>query len=148
MEQKSQTADSLLASLLRQFVQRRSEISHDISATRVSYESKGSRPTSKEWSKLLLSEASLFPKAFVVVDALDECSDDGVRDSFLQGIEHLQSTTHVLITSRFIPSFDEELFTALKTEIKASDADVKEYLENRVRNERRLVRLLRGDAEL
>jgi hypothetical protein len=53
-----------------------------------------------------------------------------------------------LITSRLIPSFEDELFNALKIEIRASDADVKEYLENRVRNTFRLVRLLKGDVEL
>jgi hypothetical protein len=148
MKHESQTADSLIASLLRQFVQRKNEVSPDILATRVRHSMKGSHPTYEEWSELLLSEVSRFPKAFIVVDALDECSEDGVRDSFLQGIRHSQPRAHVLITSRLIPSFEDELFNALKIEIRASDADVKEYLENRVRNTFRLVRLLKGDVEL
>jgi hypothetical protein len=108
---------------------------------------KGSRPTSDEWSGLLHAEVRRFSEVFIVVDALDECSND-VRDNFLGEIQRLQSTVHILITSRLISSIETELSKGLQTEIKASDGDVKQYLETRIQNESRLACLLRGDAEL
>ncbi|ORY10990.1 hypothetical protein BCR34DRAFT_484890, partial [Clohesyomyces aquaticus] len=56
--------------------------------------------------------------------------------------------SRILITSRFIPSIEKELSGDLQMEIRAADDDVKQYLEKRIQNESRLVRLLTGDAEL
>jgi hypothetical protein len=147
-EQETQTADNLIASVLRQFVQAGGDIGDDVTSTHNRHSKKGSRPTSKEWSSLLHAQVQRFSRTFIVVDALDECSENGVRDSFLAEIRQLQSAVHILVTSRFPPSIETELSESLQTEIRASDGDVKQYLTTRIQNEGRLVRLLGGNAEL
>ncbi len=109
---------------------------------------KGSQPAREEWSDLLLLEAGRFRKAFIVVDALDECLDDGMRESFLSEMRRLQPAAHILITSRLTVPIETGFPGVIEAEIRASDGDMEKYLGSRVQTENRLVRLLRADVQL
>ncbi|PVH96165.1 hypothetical protein DM02DRAFT_535828 [Periconia macrospinosa] len=147
-EHESQTVESLVTSLLKQLAYANGPLSEDIISTFRRHSQKASRPTFEEWSNLLHSEAARFSVPFIVVDALDECPEDGVRDALMREVRRLQSRAHILITSRFVPSLEIEFSHDLKAEIRAADSDVKEYLEERIRNEGRLIRLLKDDWSL
>ncbi|KAK0726051.1 ankyrin repeat-containing domain protein [Lasiosphaeris hirsuta] len=69
-------------------------------------------------------------------------------DKFVNGIRPLRNRVHLLITSRLSASLSADLGNDLQMEIRASDSDVKLYLENRVEKEDRLGRLLGTDADL
>ena len=88
-----------------------------------------------------------FNKAYVVLDALDECSD---RQQLLEGIEEIQRwelpQLHMLLTSRQLPDIQEVLglWTSSQNRIhiqsKLVDADILNYVHERLQNDRELKR--------
>ena len=69
---------------------------------------------------------------FIVIDALDECgiSDGGYR-KLLSEVFNLQAKTgaNLFATSRFIPDITEEFRGRPSLEIRASEGDVRRYLD-------------------
>lgn len=53
-----------------------------------------------------------------------------------------------MITSRYLPSIESELGQFRRLEIRASDADVRIYLERRIATESRLKRNIQADPAL
>ena len=148
-ELEDQTDVNLIASLLQQLAQRRSFISDDVSSLYYRHIEKRTRPTLGEWSKLLNSEVNRFSKVFIVIDALDECSEsNGTRDSFLVEVRKLQPAVHLFVTSRHTGSIGREFETVSRLEIYARDADVRKYLEHRIANEPQLLRHTKKDPTL
>ncbi|KAI9770214.1 MAG: hypothetical protein M1839_003242 [Geoglossum umbratile] len=140
---------TLIASLLQQLVQRTPVISDGIVSLYHHHIEKRTRPTLVEWSKSLQSEVYRFSKVFIIIDALDECLEsNGTRDSFLAEIKKLQPSVRLLVTSRYIPTIEYEFEKAARVEIRASDEDVRRYLEGRIERERRSVRHVRADLAL
>jgi hypothetical protein len=134
---------------LQQLLQRKLAISDDIVSLYRHHSKKQTRPRLDELSKLLQSEVRCLSKVFFVIDALDECPEsNGIRDGFITEIQKLQPITHLLITSRHISTIEHEFEQAARVEIRASDEDVKKYLECRIESESRLVRLVKGDSAL
>jgi NACHT domain len=147
-EQEDQTDANLVASLLQQLAQRNSSISNEISSLYHHHVKERTRPALGEWSQLLQSEVHHLSKVFVIVDALDECSEsNGTRDSFLTEIRKLPNM-HLLVTSRHILTIEREFEKAASVEIRASDEDVKRYLQDRIKKERRLVGHIKADPAL
>jgi hypothetical protein len=144
-EQEDQTAANLIASLVQQLVQISPFISDEISSLYHHHIKKRTRPTLEECSKLLQSEVRQLSKVFIILDALDECSEsNGTRDSFLAEIQKLPDI-HLLITSRYILSIERVFGGAARVEIRASDEDIKRYLKGRIETEGRLARHVRPD---
>jgi hypothetical protein len=131
---EEQELQDLLLSLLKQLAQGRSSIPD---AVKLLYDRHNknlpTRPSLDDISEALCSVIALYNKAFVVIDALDECQvSDGCRSRFLSNIFNLQAQTGVKLfaTSRPIPDI-ERLFTGcLSCEILATDEDVRRYLDN------------------
>ena len=146
-EQENQTAVNLIASILQQLVQRKSTVSSEIVSLYGHQIKKGTRPTLDECSKLLQSDVRGLSEVFIIVDALDECPES-TRDSFLAEIRKLQSNIHLLVTSRHISTIEREFKRAAHVEIRASDEDIRRYLEGRIEREGRLVRHVEADPAL
>lgn len=92
-------------------------------------------------SKLLCSEVKHFSKAYIGIDALDECPDsDGTRDKFLTELMTLPSNVKLLITSRPNRCIEHMLEGAKCLEITAHDDDVRRHLAARNANEPLLTR--------
>ncbi|KAI9774337.1 MAG: hypothetical protein M1840_004231 [Geoglossum simile] len=148
-EQGVQTAVNLIASLLQQVVQRNPVISEKIISTYQRYLGKKTRPPLDEWSDLLQIEARRFSKVLIAIDALDECPESNdTRATFLAEIRKLQPNIHLLVTSRHIPTIEREFGSAAHIEIRASDRDIRRYLESRIRGGSRLARNVEGDPAL
>lgn len=91
--------------------------------------------------------AASYSRIFILVDALDEYQNgDGDRTTFLSGMLNLQTQSgiNVLATSRFLPDLDQFFDRALHLEIRASEEDVRLFLDERVRHMRSFV--LRNEA--
>jgi hypothetical protein len=72
-----------------------------------------------------------FSKVYVVVDALDELSDQhGTRSQFLTNLRDLQSRANMnlMATSRFNSDIMKDFRHMPLLEIRASDADVREFV--------------------
>jgi hypothetical protein len=148
-EQEDQTVVNLIASLLQQLVRRKRVISDEIVSLYHHHLDKRTRPTLAEWSKLLQSEVRHLSKVFVIIDAFDEhLESNDTRYSFLAEIRKLQSSIHLLVTSRHIASIKREFEEAARVEIRASDIDIRRYLENRIKREHGLVRHVKVDSAL
>lgn len=104
-------------------------------------------PSLGEFFNLLQSQLHKFSKTFVIIDALDECSESN-RESLITKILKLQSDIHLLVTSRRIADIECLLENAARLEILAKDEDVRRYLEGRITREGRLKRHIKSDPML
>ena len=73
------------------------------------------------------------PRLFIVIDALDECADD-VRNPLIKIFRHLQDhhSVKLLCLSRPIRIIEKEVSSCLQLEIRATDGDVRMYLDERM----------------
>ena len=147
-KEQNQTVINLIASLLQQLVQGQSVVSDDIIAAYKRHSHKQTRPSLAEYSELLQSEVRRFSKVFIVIDALDECSEGGGIRGFLPEIRKLPSNMHLLVTSRYITDIEDEFEKVARLEIRASNEDVKSYVEARIEEQPQLVCHVRADPTL
>ncbi|KAL6904181.1 ankyrin repeat-containing domain protein [Trichoderma evansii] len=146
--QHEQKAEDLLASLLKQLAQSRPSLSDSVKSLYGSHKAKGTRPSLNKISKELQSIAVLYSKVFIVVDALDECqASDGCRSKFLSEIFSLQekSGVNLFVTSRFIPEITEKFERSISLEIRASEHDVRRYMDGHIS---RLPSFVRRNSDL
>jgi NACHT domain len=127
-----QSAEDLLASLLKQLTQEQSSLPDSMKALYDQHRDKRTRPSFDEISRALQSVATICSQVFIVVDALDECqASDGCRTKFLTEIFNLQAKcgAHLFATSRFILEITEVFKSSTSLEIYATRDDVERYLE-------------------
>lgn len=129
--QISQSASSLLAALLKQLVQNRPEIATPVTQMYELHSKQGSRPPSSEILQALDSVCSSYTTIYIVVDALDECSDgDGARRELISKLRELQVKRGVqlLCTSRFISEVTQEFQSDPTLEVRANEEDVRRFV--------------------
>ena len=144
-----QTPENLIASLLRQFVQRLPSLPEEIRNMYKQYNKEQTRPSLAEYLHLLHKVARMFSQAFLLVDALDECKEeDGARERLLAALRQLSGSFRLVVTSRWIPAIESELSEALKLEIRADNEDVARYVSSRVATTPRLMRHVVADPNL
>jgi hypothetical protein len=108
------------------------------------------QPSIDEISDALASLIAGFSKTFVIIDAVDECkTSDAVRSKFLREVFNLQTKTraNLFVTSRHIPEVENEFKRkhAVSFEIRASEADIRRYLDG---NASRLPLVVQENPEL
>ncbi|CAG8419070.1 unnamed protein product [Penicillium salamii] len=130
--QNEQSAVSLLSNILKQVVQTQDPFPSDVKVMYDRHKSKGTRPSIDDIGKTLRSiYGSKLRRAFVVIDALDECRiSDGSRTTLINHILGLQENCNlnILVTSRSSPDITEKFKSSPMLEIRASQADVTRYL--------------------
>lgn len=143
-KRKEQTAYNLLRNILRQFAEQSTPIPKSVSLLYSFHTSRGSRPTYDDISGTLLMLLREMDKAFLVIDALDECSDEACQD-MLSEVRMLQARTKlsVLVTSR--KSLQQEFGNSMIMEIRAQGSDIERYLDSRLK---KLSRCVSEDDEL
>ncbi|KIM95293.1 hypothetical protein OIDMADRAFT_34064 [Oidiodendron maius Zn] len=130
--QDEQKADNLLASLLKQLSQERTSLPDSVKALYKKHKDKRTRPSFDEISRTFQSVVAMFSKVFIVIDALDECqTTDGCRTRLLTEIflAQAKSRVNVFATSRFMPEVMEKFEGSITLEIRASEEDVRRYLD-------------------
>jgi len=147
-EQGEQTLVNLIASLLQQVLQRR-PLPTKLHALYQHHTSKRTRPTVTECLELLRTELSSHSRAFLVVDALDECDDNNeTRTMLLNNLLKLPTTTSLMVTSRHVSSIELQLDQPCCLEIRASDIDMRIYLERQIQRKERLRKHTQKDSSL
>jgi NACHT domain len=125
---------------VQQLVQRQSVVSDDITAIYGKHIRKQRRPSLAEYSELLQSEVRRFSEVFIVIDALDECPErEGIR-GFIPEVRKLLPNAHLLVTSRHNPAIEHEFKKAARLEIRATDKDIKSYVDGRIREQPEFIR--------
>jgi hypothetical protein len=146
----SQTPVNLMASLWRQLVLGR-PISNKVKELYTRHREPGTRPSIGEVMEVLQSEISGYTASnvFVVVDALDECPEDNnIRQAFLAGLCAILPHIHLLVTSRQHVAGGPDFPRCIQLNIRASDEDVRRYVEGRIADDRRLARLIQRHISL
>lgn len=77
-------------------------------------------------------------RVYVVIDALDECSDENERNLFVDSLHSLQPLVNVLITSR-TTHLDNEGFNSVQlVRFTPSTEDMSSYIGSRIRESKKL----------
>jgi len=97
----------------------------------------GIKPNATEWLHLLCSTIKMFSVVFIVVDALDEYEQD-LRNTFLHLMQSLPPGVRLLYTSRYLLDIETIIDSDAKIEIRATNEDLKLYLEENMQNGGRL----------
>ncbi|KAJ7593584.1 hypothetical protein C8J56DRAFT_1160444 [Mycena floridula] len=147
--QEEQTPTQLLGIILKQLVQQHSSISDHL----VMLHKMGVCPSIAELFAALQTEVLLYSQVYIVVDALDECSESNqARELFFsshsQGLWSLPDHVHLLITSRDIPSISQELGSTPRIPIEAHNEDLETYIRGRIITNNKLKRLVKEDMKL
>ncbi|OBT62628.1 hypothetical protein VE03_08515 [Pseudogymnoascus sp. 23342-1-I1] len=130
--QHEQKAEDLLASLLKQLTQGRSSLPDTIKSLYDRHQVKRTRLSFGEISRALQSVVTLYSRVFIVIDALDECQvSHNCQKTFLSELFSLQAKcgVNLFATSRFIPEITENFQGSISLEIRASENDVRRYVE-------------------
>jgi len=133
--QHEQRLEDVLASLLKQFIQEQHSVPDSVKTLYKRHKDKRTRPSVDEISRALHSITTLYSRAFILIDALDECqANDGCRSRFLSEIFRLQAQcgANLFATSRLIPEIQTEFEGSISLEIRASDEDVLRYVDGRI----------------
>ena len=133
--QIEQTPVNLVAGLLKQLLQHQDIVFDDVKGLYTRHLKKGTRPTLDEVFEMLQLEMHRYSQVFMVVDALDECSiENQVRQNLLSKLFTLQTSHNVslMVTSRSIPEITQEFQDSLRLEIRASEEDVRKYLDGQM----------------
>lgn len=148
-ELEEQTITGLIASLIRQLVERRSAMPDEVQKLYQHHTGLGTRPRLADYSQLLQFIASRFSKVFLIIDALDECNEsDGTRSGLIQEIRKLPRTLHLLCTSRHVRDIEQQFSGLPRQEIRASNIDVEKYLVGSIERHARLKKHVVADPSL
>ena len=135
--QEKQQPINLFLSLLKQFSQRHTLFPECVTRLYKDHERNRTRPSFDEISNALYSVIANCSRAFIIIDALDECSDtNSVLSQFMEELFSLQVKTgsSVFATSRPILGIpkDFERRGSSILEIRARDEDMRRYLDGHI----------------
>ena len=128
-----------------------SSLPADIVELHRDHTSEQTRLTVSDLLKIIQAEIVYFSNVFILVDAMDECSEsNGTRNTVLTTLENLLSSpsTRIILTSRHITDIETYFPDVVYLEIRASDVDIRKYLETRIPKESRLARRMSKDVTL
>lgn len=136
----------MMGSLLRQLIQHTGVIDEDILKF-----SKDEKPVRLETiTRFLQNKVMGFSLVYIIVDALDECAGtEDTQSRLASDLHNLPKHVKLLFTSRYTIGVEEDLGPVPRLEIRASDEDIKRYIEGRVGSEHsRLQKHIRTDPDL
>lgn len=110
-----------MSSLLRQLVQSHPTISKTVKELYSCHQH--SHPTLRQFEEALKIEMRSYSKVFVIVDALDECTDDATRTALLTTLKDLP--VNFFVTSRYSLTIEEKFDGVKRLDIRAHDDDVR-----------------------
>lgn len=133
--QADQSALNLLSDILKQLAGGNADISSQIANMCELHTERNTRPRLEDITRALNTAVASYQSTYIVVDALDECTDDlanenNVRQCFIGELRALQ-TNHdlrLLCTSRSIPDIVQSFASDPVLEIRASREDVEQFV--------------------
>ena len=142
-----QTLNTILGSLLQQLAQSQQALPTSLRHLYEGYSDPNNPPTLEDISKATQTIIGAYEEVFFVIDALDECSDE-IRWGLMDKLRDFGSTIHLLVTSRFQHSIDEELEDFARLEIKANRTDIELFIDQQIQKNRSLRRVIENKPSL
>lgn len=130
-DQIEQTGPNLIAAFVSQLLWNRPDIAMPLEEIYNKHMKHRSRPSFEALTQVLQSVCSNHSTVYLVVDALDECSDtSGVRNQLIDKLLSFQDGKDVrlLFTSRFISNITEKFDSIPWLEVRANDDDVRAFV--------------------
>jgi hypothetical protein len=128
--QKPMTPTEIIANVLKQVLEGNINVSPEVKSLYESHERRETRPSLNELVSLLATESDRYTSCFVVLDALDECTEKD--NTGVKVVSELQKIPNVrfMVTGR--PHVEKLLsrYSAAKLEIRARDEDIRRSLES------------------
>lgn len=126
--QNEQTVNHFMLSILKQLGEGISTLPIAISELANKHTKRRTRPSLNEILVALQTVISMYERVFIIIDALDECS---VAHDLMSRIFELQmkGVLNLLVTSRDSPELAYMLKDSDTIEIRATDEDVRKYIE-------------------
>jgi Cdc6-like AAA superfamily ATPase len=131
--QHEQKPIDLLASLLKQLIQQEGIVPKSMKSLYREHKRLKTRPSFLEISTELRSVIDSYQRAFIIVDALDECRvSDGDRKRFLLEILNIQARTgaNLFVTSRLVQEIEKQFEGSVVLDIYAREEDVERYVDS------------------
>jgi hypothetical protein len=148
-EQPDQTSVNLISSLLRQLAMQKPFILDNLASFHEKHSSKNTRPNISELLRELQSAASSFDSVFIIIDALDECSEEnGSREGLLENLRALPEKVHLMFTSRPHIRIDRSFPDTQELKIIASTDDVRTYVDSRISQTPMLDRIMKKRPDI
>ena len=145
---EKQTVINLLSCLIRQLlIQKPQFVLREAAALYEIHHSAGTSPSAVEYIKVLEAAASRLATLYIVIDALDECSDEyGGRKTLISELSRLK--LQLLVTSRDLPSIRRQLHDAIHLDVCAREDDILNYISTRIANSDQLSAHVAKDEQL
>jgi hypothetical protein len=139
--QKEQTIANIVRMLLKQILVQSHSIPHALGNAYDDWYDRCKVPDEGIFSVQLIATFATFPSAFVMLDALDECSEESLQ-RVIDLIRRISGQgVNVFCTSRtHLINLKEQLENLTMVRIEAHDDDVRKYLTSRLRKEKRFTR--------
>ena len=145
-ERSLQSLRNILGGLLKQLLSLRNTVPADVKALYEVYQGRHQNGTPAEISRLLSAELTRYRKVFIIVDALDEYSENrNDCDSLLAEVEQLRECSNMMLTSRFVAPWIDAFGGASRVTITAEDRDVRRYVKSQIPT---LPRFVKADLDL
>lgn len=118
---------------MKQLLSLRKTVSADVKALYKVHQGHHRTGTLAEISSLLRAELRGYRKVFIIVDALDEYSENQYDcDSLLAELEKLREYSNMMLTSRSVAPYVDAFRGASRVTIAAKVGDVRQYLESQI----------------
>ncbi len=156
-DKDNQTDRNLLASLAKQSILQQPGLPQEIKNLHSRCSHGRASLSLKDWVVLLKSSISCFRRSFIIIDALDEYLTSKEKDydtqiSLLCHLYDLQQEMprkcRMLITSRELDSFPNELYDIKKLEIRATNEDIRAYVTSRIHSTFRFAKSITANPYL
>ena len=145
-ETQNQVAEKMVSKLLQQLLQQMDHIPKYVQVLYEDHVKAEMRLGREEALATLRSVATSFARVFIVIDALDEC-DPAVLNSFIRPLTKLPDIC-VLVSSRDLPSIERCFASCRRLEIRANEADIRSYVQDRIEEEVELADFVNEDENL
>jgi hypothetical protein len=134
---------NLIRSLIVQFSARASRVPEALETLYSQNKNGQTQPSTDALIAVLKSILQAFDQSFIIMDALDECSDREELLSFINGvIDWKVGKLHILATSRKETDISEVLDPLITEQIPIQNdlvnADIRLYIQERLQNDTRL----------
>ncbi|KAJ4861517.1 ankyrin repeats (3 copies) domain-containing protein [Trichoderma breve] len=132
--QDAQKPEQLIANLIKQLGQDHQASRERIQSFYEDHKKKGSQPLIEELVHLLQVITSLLSRAYVIIDALDECGDnDYSRTRLLDSLFAAQKKgLNICATSRKVHAIEQRFEGAIKWQVIPSENDIFSFLDRRM----------------
>lgn len=138
---QQQTLENILGSFLAQLVQDHEPLPLFLRDLYERHRVYRTSPTLSDLSTALSNVSNLYKRIYLVLDALDECTDD-IRWELIEKLREIEPRVHLLVTSRDLDSIEEELQDFEQLEIKANKADLELFIDHHIQKNKNLQKIV------